>query len=73
MRILLGLYPLESQTKLPKNITAIVIDFNQETLVEVSTENYPDGFIQELFFEPEESFTVEINYDDLSYRENFVA
>ncbi len=37
IRILLGLYPVESQTKLPKSMTAILIDSNQETLVEIST------------------------------------
>lgn len=73
MRILLGLYPLENQTNLPKNLTVMVIDNNQENLVEVSTENYPDGLTQELFFDPEESFTVKINYSDFSYRENFIV
>lgn len=72
-RILLGVYPLGSQTKLPKNLITIIIDHNQETLVEISAPNYPDGIVQELFFEPEESFTVEINYDNFKHRENFVV
>ncbi|MEA5470658.1 hypothetical protein [Spirulina sp. 06S082] len=69
--IIFGIYP-NRQEPLPQNLNVVVFGENEQILIEIPLANYPNGVVQELFFDPGEAFHIEMTLDNQVYLESFI-